>query len=140
MPLSSSSSPSPLALNLLRPHGERGGSYRFHGSQRSLSAEVTDGACVHVLFFIAPHQLFNDSDARVHINSSLRSTKTPNVLTHRCLGSPRPAARTQTNAQRASTAWKSISAITASCEMSVSFKADVMHHKLWAPYIPSLVI
>lgn len=63
--------PAPLAAK---------GSYRFHGRQRFWSTEVTAGVCAHGHLFDPPHQLFNDSDADAHENSSLCSSKTENIF------------------------------------------------------------
>lgn len=90
--------------------------------------------------FHRPHQLFNDSDTRVHINSSPRSTKTPNILCELdflCTSTCCSTAQTDTCTTCVYSLAKHLY-ITASRKMSVDFNrmwTCVSHHKLWVPHI-----
>lgn len=105
------------------------GSYRFHGLQRFLSTEVTDGAGVHVLFFTA---LINNSmtrtRTRIHKQLPCAPLRQRNIFCEfdsqipRFLCTSTCCSNASTEAQHRSTAWISISTITASCKMSVSLK------------------
>lgn len=84
------------SLNLLRPQRERE-SYWFHGRQRFLSTEVTDGACECVLFLIT---LIYYSHVRTHkqlpalqqkakhpLRARLSDANTPQPATQKTVGS-----------------------------------------------------
>ncbi|GLD65919.1 tumor protein D52 isoform X1 [Lates japonicus] len=74
------------------------GSCRFHGHQRFLSTEVTDGAAANVFCELM-------ASTPLHLNLLLKY---------------------QTSAQQVSKAWKSTTTVTASCKNVSELKAAVM--------------